>query len=208
MGFRALQGYKPIGGGGSLQTFTITGIFTNASTSSVTVLSGAAVGDLLILCVTNGSNTTKSLPSEFTSLYADVSGAIGYRVMRAGDSTWTLSASNYATLFSIRGSAQTPVIDVSSHLTSSTSGSIPGTPVTPTSSSDAAIMIFLSSYGATSGTPSFTTIVGTGVSGPSSCGMAIEWTQLTSTAAFSGDSAIVANATGVYLASSTIITLK
>jgi len=179
-------------------TFSIPGVSTNSSTSTISVPSGAAAGDMLVLLLTNGSQSSMDLPSGFTSLTSTAAGAAGYRVMQSGDSSFTLAATYYATLVAVRKSTGSIAFDqfASTSYTSNTTFQTPT--ITPSTADEVSIMAFLDSFGSLTSAPGYTNLISYSVSGTGACGMGVSWTQLTSNAAFAGTSCNGTEPTSTY----------
>jgi hypothetical protein len=185
-----LMAYGAAAGGGS--SFSIAGVSTNSSTTTISVPAGAAAGDLLVLLYTNGSSASFTMVSGFTAISTGGTGcgAIGYRTMVAGDTSFTLPGTEYATLIAVHRSSGTPAIDQSSLSSFYTVNSTFTTPtLTPSVADTLSLMLFVSGQGAFTGAPGYTQLITYNVSGVGSCGMAASWTALSTTAAFAGTTA-------------------
>jgi hypothetical protein len=146
---------------------------------------------MLILCLASGAGNPTTAPTGFTQIFLDTGGGTKYgihtRVMQVGDTTFTLAGAVYATLVALHSTGGTPVADGASHTQETTVSTWSNTLLTPSTASDAAIMIFLSSDGANrSPAPGFTPLITYNLSGPGGSGASVQWTQLASSAAFGG----------------------
>jgi hypothetical protein len=172
--------------------FFITGTTTGSAITTISVPAGAVAGDMLILAVTNGTTSTKTLPAGFTAIdTGNVYGAYGYRVMQIGDTSFALGTTMYATLVAVRKNAGGPTYDATGSTKATyTVGTTFTTPSgTPAAAPAAAFMIFMSASAAMTSAPAYTNLIPYNVSGTGACGMAISWALLTTTSAFAGTSA-------------------
>jgi hypothetical protein len=186
-----LMAYGAGAGGGG--TFSIVGVSTSSSASSVSVPAGAAAGDMLILCFTNGTTASFTMPGAFTTIFNSGTncGAIGWRTMQAGDTSFALGVTAYVTLIAVRRSSGTPAIDQTSASSILTAGGTYTTPtITPSVADTASIMLFVCGQSAFTGAPGFTQLIAYNVNGAESCGMAASWTSNATTAPFAGTTAV------------------
>jgi hypothetical protein len=180
------------GGGAASSSFSISGVTTSSSTTSLAVPAGAAAGDLLIIMYTNGSASSFSMISGFTAIQTGGTGvgAIGYRTMQSGDTSFSLGGTMYGTLIAVRRSSGTPAIDQSSLSSYYTVNSTYTTPtLTPSVGDTLSLMLFICGQSAFTGAPGYTQLITYNVSGAGTCGMAASWTTLSTTSAFSGTTA-------------------
>jgi hypothetical protein len=181
------------GGGAASFSYSVpaSGVSTNTSASTISVPSGAAAGDMLVLSITNGGGTAGAMPTGFTSVYnggaSGSYGGVGYRVMQAGDSSFSLASTDYVTMVALRRSTGVPTLDQNTINTYTAGGTLANASATPSTATDAALMIFLSSDNVMSNpAPGFTNLITYNLTGAGTSGMAISWTQLASASAFTG----------------------
>ncbi len=168
---------------------SVSGVYSDIYTDRVTVPSGAEVDDLLVLFWTRGAIGNKNVPAEFTPIYEGASGAVGVRTMQSGDKNFSLGQTGYASLISINKSVGIPSVDVSGVTDYTTAGPYHNPTVTPTSSTDLALMLFFSANGAMkSPAPAYTNLITYNSSGAGGCGLAASFTILNNTNPFAGTS--------------------
>ena len=187
----------------------IAGVYTDILSNTASVPSGTKVGDLLVLVATAGSLDVMTVPTGFTSVYSGVSGAIGTRVMQAGDNRFTLPRSSYVTVVAVRRSIGSPSIDAVSAAADYTTNQTFQTPtVTPTEPGDLALMIFMSASTAMKApAPGYTNLITYNRSGVGGAGMAVASTLVADSQPFAGTSCGGGATTG-YPATALTILLK
>jgi hypothetical protein len=198
-------------GGPAGNSFSVPGVSTGTNLTTISVPSGAAAGDMLLLYISSGLSNSTTAPSGFTQLFLDTGGGIRYgihyRVMQAGDTSWTLSGV-YATLVALHSTGGTPVADGAANTQQTTGGTWSSPSLTPTTGSDAALMSFLSSDGANRApAPGYTALITYNLSGPGGSGMSISFTQLASSSAFAGTTCGAVASTG-FLGSAAMLLFK
>ncbi len=190
--------------------YLVTTTYTQGSTS-LTTPSRAQAGDLLIIALTFNGSTTKTLPSGFTSVYADASVAIGKRTMISGDvgASWALPASNNgAVMMAVRGGSGS--VDQHSTTTSTGTATVSTPALTPSSAGQLALMVFSSAnaqLGNSTPPQYLTTAPSINDGGSNDFGLWVSFKTLASTSSFAGDRVNMLNSSGSP-GSATLLLLK
>jgi hypothetical protein len=183
---------------------------TNYSTgaSSISVPTGSKAGDMLLLVNTNGGPTA-TVPSGFTTISATAAGCISYRIMQAGDSSFTLNESDFVSLTAI-SCADGVSIDASGvGPVETVSGTYSSPQLSASTPSDFAFMAFFESYQAlTTPSPGFTVPFSWDQNGTGGCGLALAYTTLSASGIFSGTSCGFAGLTSSYPGQAAMVLLK
>ena len=179
----------------SQNILTISGVSSNINAASIDIPTGANIGDLLILAMTNGNNNVagQGIPTGFTTIYSGEYGSVSYKTMIDGDTNFaTSNSTNYFyTLVSINSMTGSASIE-NNTINPYTGGSVTtiyNTPITPLTLNDLAIMIFMtSSQLLNSPAPSFNNLIPYNQNGVNGCGLAVSSTYPDTLDSFSGDS--------------------
>ena len=192
-------------------TVSVIGTSYSINATSLSVPSGSAAGDMLLLVQTDGRTTNPiPTPTGFTTVYNPSYGTLCYRIMQAGDSSFSTVGAEFMAIVALRSSTGNITFDtggLSSAPTTTTAVTNSPT-VTPALPPVMAVMfIMCRNGGLTSPDTTYTPLFAPTQTGINTCGLGIWTTPLTTSTPFVGTYATTSS-TSTYTGGSMTVLIR